>query len=139
MNEGSLLVFHNWGQKKSYQATAIQLAGERSTLLKDISPGYLWAKPVIWIKEQQRVNDKQKERSQSLIKLKAKKFTIRSPPHVSHGNHSAVHFHTEHIIKKLVFKSFEYMLADIRHKRNISYFNKEKGVPGIERKGWGNW
>lgn len=30
------------------QATAIQLAGERSTLLNDINPGCLWAKLLIW-------------------------------------------------------------------------------------------
>lgn len=43
----------------AYQATDIQLAGERSTLLNDINPGYLSAKPLIckqnvfdfWIKE----------------------------------------------------------------------------------------
>lgn len=29
------------------QATAIQLAGESSTLRKDIKPGYLWANPLI--------------------------------------------------------------------------------------------
>jgi len=31
----------------NYHATAIQLAGERSTLLSDINPGYLSANPVI--------------------------------------------------------------------------------------------
>jgi hypothetical protein len=36
------------GDKIGYQATAIQLAGERSTLLNDINPGYLWANPDIW-------------------------------------------------------------------------------------------
>lgn len=35
------------GEKIIYQATAIQLAGERSTLLSDIKPGYLSANPVI--------------------------------------------------------------------------------------------
>lgn len=34
-------------EKKNYQATAIQVAGERSTLLSDINPGYLSANPLI--------------------------------------------------------------------------------------------
>lgn len=35
------------GKSERDQATAIQLAGERSTLLNDINPGYLRDNPLI--------------------------------------------------------------------------------------------
>lgn len=55
------ICMHIWVRKKErkrmrYQATAIQLAGERSTLRNDIKPGYLWANPLIWKQNAQKVS-----------------------------------------------------------------------------------
>lgn len=36
-------------ENSAYQATAIQLAGERSTLLRVVSPGWFRANSVIWM------------------------------------------------------------------------------------------